>query len=67
MIHEKKHQWSPEERELRIKLAAAYRLFEQYGWSEIIYDHLTAKIPGIAKSIFPSNIEENTRNEPFSY
>ena len=46
MEHPKKADWSPVERDLRVKLAAAYRLFEQFGWSEIIYNHLTAKIPG---------------------
>ncbi len=36
-----------EEQHLRIKLAAAYRIFEHYGWSEIIYNHLTVRIPGM--------------------
>ena len=34
------------ERELRVQLAAAYRLVEHFGWSELIYGHLTVRIPG---------------------
>ncbi len=32
--------------EARVKLAAAYRLVDHFGWSELIYGHLTAKVPG---------------------
>jgi ribulose-5-phosphate 4-epimerase/fuculose-1-phosphate aldolase len=32
--------------EIRVKLAAAYRLVEHYGWTEQIYGHLTARVPG---------------------
>ena len=35
-----------EEMDLRIQLAACYRLFENFGWSELIYNHITASIPG---------------------
>lgn len=34
------------ERELRVQLAAAYRLVDYFGWSELIYAHLTARVPG---------------------
>ena len=34
------------ERELRIQLAAAYRLVDYFGWTELIYGHLTARVPG---------------------
>jgi ribulose-5-phosphate 4-epimerase/fuculose-1-phosphate aldolase len=34
------------ERALRVQLAAAYRLVEYFGWSELIYGHLTVRIPG---------------------
>jgi ribulose-5-phosphate 4-epimerase/fuculose-1-phosphate aldolase len=38
----------PEEGEavLRRQLAAAYRLVDQFGWTELIYGHLTARVPG---------------------
>jgi len=34
------------ERELRVQLAAAYRMVDYYGWTEQIYGHLTARVPG---------------------
>lgn len=35
----------PAEWDLRVKLAAAYRLVDYYGWTEQIYGHLTARVP----------------------
>lgn len=40
--------WSAEERALRVELAAAYRLVDHFGWTELIYGHLTARVPGDA-------------------
>jgi ribulose-5-phosphate 4-epimerase/fuculose-1-phosphate aldolase len=40
---------SDAEWELRVKLAAAYRLVDHFGWCELIYGHLTAKVPGPEK------------------
>lgn len=34
------------ERGLRVQLAAAYRMVDHYGWTEQIYGHLTARVPG---------------------
>jgi ribulose-5-phosphate 4-epimerase/fuculose-1-phosphate aldolase len=34
------------ERALRVKLAAAYRVFDLIGWSEGVYNHITLRIPG---------------------
>ncbi|MCW5745550.1 MAG: class II aldolase/adducin family protein [Alphaproteobacteria bacterium] len=31
---------------LRRQLAAAYRMVDQFGWTELIYGHLTARVPG---------------------
>ena len=39
-------QISAEERELRIHLAAAYRLADKYGMSELIYTHISLRVPG---------------------
>jgi len=33
------------EHELRVQLAAMYRIFDHLGWSEMIYNHITVKIP----------------------
>jgi len=43
---ELKSQVSPEEWETRVHLAAAYRLVAQNGWDDLIYTHISARIPG---------------------
>ncbi len=35
-----------DEAELRVQLAAAYRLVDYFGWTELIYGHLTVRVPG---------------------
>ena len=35
------------ERELRVQLAAAYRIFDYLGWTQLIYGHITARLPGL--------------------
>ena len=37
---------SPEEWQVRVDLAACYRLVERYGMSDLIYNHITARVPG---------------------
>lgn len=37
---------SAAEWDLRVKLAASYRLVDDFGWTEQIYGHLTARVPG---------------------
>jgi len=37
---------SAEERELRVELAAAYRLADKYGMSELINTHISLRVPG---------------------
>ena len=37
------------EQDLRIQLAASYRLVEKLGWSYLIFGHLTARVPGPEK------------------
>jgi ribulose-5-phosphate 4-epimerase/fuculose-1-phosphate aldolase len=34
------------ERAVRVQLAAAYRLVDYFDWTELIYGHLTARVPG---------------------
>jgi len=38
--------FSSEEWEARIKLAAAYRIFAHLGWEELIYNHISLRVPG---------------------
>lgn len=37
---------SDEEQRLRIDLAAAYRLVAHFGWDDLIFTHISARIPG---------------------
>jgi hypothetical protein len=37
---------SAEEWALRVDLAAAYRLVALYGWSDLVFTHISARIPG---------------------
>lgn len=37
---------SPEEWQARVDLAALYRLVALYGWDDLIYTHISARIPG---------------------
>lgn len=37
---------SPAERALRVELAAMYRIFHLLGWTELIYNHISARVPG---------------------
>ena len=41
-----KDEVSPEEWETRLNLAACYRLTDVYGMTDLIYNHITARIPG---------------------
>ncbi|MEM7194654.1 MAG: class II aldolase/adducin family protein [Pseudomonadota bacterium] len=38
---------SKEEWDLRVELAACYRLFVRYGWTDGIFTHLSARAPGV--------------------
>lgn len=37
---------APGEWEARVDLAAAYRLVALYGWDDLIFTHLSARVPG---------------------
>jgi ribulose-5-phosphate 4-epimerase/fuculose-1-phosphate aldolase len=37
---------SPEEWQTRVDLAACYRLVDHYGMTDMIYNHITARVPG---------------------
>ncbi|QXW18442.1 class II aldolase/adducin family protein [Comamonas aquatica] len=40
------HLVSPEEWQLRVDLAACYRLVALYGWSDLVFTHISARLPG---------------------
>ena len=35
----------PDERRARVELAACYRVFALLGWTEMIYNHITVRLP----------------------
>ena len=37
---------SQEEWQARVQLAAAYRIFDHFGWCELIYAHISMRVPG---------------------
>ena len=37
---------SPEERAIRVDLAACYRMVAHYGWDDLIFTHISARVPG---------------------
>ena len=37
---------SPEEWAARVDLAAAYRLVSRYGWEDLVFTHITMRVPG---------------------
>ena len=45
-INEVKNQVSQEEWSMRVDLAAAYRLVAHYGWDDMVFTHLSARVPG---------------------
>ncbi|MDE2456961.1 MAG: class II aldolase/adducin family protein [Burkholderiales bacterium] len=38
--------FAPEEWAARVQLAAAYRIFDRLGWTELIYNHISLRVPG---------------------
>lgn len=41
-----REQVSPQEWEARVNLAAAYRLVAAYGWDDLVFTHISARLPG---------------------
>lgn len=46
MSAEIKSQLSAEEWQLRVDLAAAYRLVALFGWDDLVFTHISARVPG---------------------
>jgi ribulose-5-phosphate 4-epimerase/fuculose-1-phosphate aldolase len=43
---ERKAEMSVAEWEARVELAACYRIFDMLGWTELIFNHITLRLPG---------------------
>lgn len=41
-----KHEVSAEEWQVRVDLAACYRLIAMYGWDDLVFTHASARVPG---------------------
>ena len=39
-------QVTPEEWKVRVDLAACYRIVAHYGWDDLIFTHLSTRVPG---------------------
>lgn len=46
MTNDVKNQVSAEEWELRVNLAACYRLIAKRGWDDLVFTHISARVPG---------------------
>ena len=44
----------PDEWAARQQLAACYRIFDHFGWSELIYNHITLRVPDEAPADAPA-------------
>ncbi len=42
----RRHEVSEEEWKLRVDLAAAYRLVALFGWDDLVFTHISARVPG---------------------
>jgi ribulose-5-phosphate 4-epimerase/fuculose-1-phosphate aldolase len=45
-IPSRQGQVSPEEWRLRVDLAAAYRIVAMFGWDDLVFTHISARVPG---------------------
>lgn len=50
----RREQVSPEEWRLRVDLAAAYRMVAMFGWDDLVFTHISARVPG-AEEVFLIN------------
>ncbi|RYF68663.1 MAG: class II aldolase/adducin family protein [Comamonadaceae bacterium] len=45
-VSDVRRQVTPEEWQTRVELAAAYRLVAHFGWDDLIFTHISARVPG---------------------
>jgi ribulose-5-phosphate 4-epimerase/fuculose-1-phosphate aldolase len=45
VLQSRAHDMHPDEWQARVQLAAAYRIFDMLGWTEMIYNHITVRLP----------------------
>ena len=52
---------SDEEWAIRVDLAAAYRMVAHYGWDDLIFTHLSARIPGPEHHFLLNPVQSDVR------
>ena len=52
---------SAEEWQTRVDLATCYRLVDKYGMTDLIYNHITARIPGSNDHLLSTSTACSTR------
>jgi ribulose-5-phosphate 4-epimerase/fuculose-1-phosphate aldolase len=45
-IHSRRHEVGEDEWQTRVDLAAAYRLVALFGWDDLVFTHISARVPG---------------------
>ena len=46
IVAKRQAEMSREEWDARVQLAACYRIFDMLGWTEMIFNHITLRVPG---------------------
>jgi ribulose-5-phosphate 4-epimerase/fuculose-1-phosphate aldolase len=49
IVANRQAEMSREEWDARVQLAACYRIFDMLGWTEMIFNHITLRVPGPAR------------------
>lgn len=50
-VRESELGFAQDEWDLRVQLAACYRIFDYLGWSELIFNHISVKLPGVEEHL----------------
>ena len=63
-IHSLRDAVTPEEWKVRVDLAATYRLVAAYGWDDLIYTHISVRVPGPAPPPLSAALVHMATKEP---
>lgn len=54
---------SAEEWQTRVDLAACYRAVAMMGWDDLVFTHITAKIPGVENQFLDQSLRIDVRRD----
>ena len=64
-------QVTDEEWQVRVDLAACYRIIAVYGWDDLVFTHVSARVPGPEEhfliNAYGMLFEESTANSPAKF